>query len=127
MTGRNYGKKAERNREICQRFHDGETLKSLARRFGMTQANAWRIVSSYAPLGPDAERQRRIENCRRYLLTPEMKARADAGKRRLAAEGGWRAGRKKLFGNDPEKRGDYLALREAFGAAYAREAMGLAA
>lgn len=38
-----------------------------------------------------------------------------------------RQGRKRLFANDPNRRADYLALREAMGAAYAREQMGLAA
>lgn len=36
-----------------------------------------------------------------------------------------RQGRLRILSHDPEARADYLALREACGANYAREAMGL--
>lgn len=123
-----YGKKPERNAAICRRFHSGESVRSIAADLGLSHSAVWAVIARYAPLTDEQRTERLVEYCRKNLLRPEIVARSREGmKRRIEREGIWNVGRKKVLAHDPAKREDYLALRRAYGAKYAREALGVAA
>jgi hypothetical protein len=117
--------KQARNVAIAKAFLDGRTLASLAAEHGVCLTRIHYIVRGQGVrLGRDAIAKRisgrgkplgrgHADNIRKALL-------------RRSAEGK-RNGREPIFANDPIKREQYLDLRNAMGAAYARQAMGLEA
>jgi hypothetical protein len=118
--------KRERNIAIAKAFLDGRTLASLAQEHGLCPTRIHYIVRGEGiRLGRDAVIKRTSPTKGKKL------PRATAEKIRAAllqrtAEGR-RVGREVIFADDPVKREQYIDLRDAMGAAYAREAMGLAA
>lgn len=123
----NYGRKAERNRAIIDAFLSGETMASLASRHGIAISRVSRIIKrAGASLGP-AELQERLNATRARIATdPVIREKIRQTIAAKWAAGHW-AGRRKILADDPDRREEYISLRDAYGAAYAREAMGLAA
>lgn len=119
------GENEARDAAIVRAYHGGASYLTVAKQFGLSFAHVRRIVLSRAPLTPEQAAARRAAHAA-WLNSPEMQAKSQAGRRhRLATKGPWQ-GRRTLFADDPKSREDYLALRGAYGAAYARAAMGLA-
>lgn len=120
-----YGQKHERNRAIVEAFRAGETMAVLANRHGITISRVSRIINrAGASLGYD-ELQKRLNVTRAKIATdPAIREKIRQTITAKWAEGHW-AGRRKILADDPERREDYISLRQAYGAAYAREVMGL--
>jgi hypothetical protein len=120
-------RKAERNAAIVAAYRAGELQADIAARFGINRGRVSVILRKEgARLDRDALEQRlnkvRASNAKR----PDVRAKIAATVRQKWAEGRMNGcGRPRLFANDPDKRADYLRLRDAFGSEYAREAMGL--
>ena len=109
--------KRARNRAIVKAFKAGEGIRSLAERHGICQSNVHRLIRQYgAQLSPEA----RSERFRRHNIAmwadPVIRARIIAAK-----------SKPRIFADDPVRREQYLTLQSYYGAAYAREQMGLAA
>ena len=117
----------ERNAQIVAEYHAGATLLQVAARHGLSESRISYIVQMMGGRLTGEERGRRLsEYARQKMNDPAMRARISAT---MAARwaAGFRAGRPRLFADDPAKREEYLTLRDACGAAYARAALGLAA
>lgn len=119
--------KTERNNKIVAAYRAGQPIEHIGRDHGVSGYTVRRIIIRAGALADEAERRRRfVEVNRRNQLLPEVRARKAETMRRH-----WQhnpnMGKPQLFANDPERREEYLLLRDAYGAAYAREAMGLAA
>lgn len=119
--------KTQRNAALVRRFLAGATLAELATRYGISQPCVCRIVARAGHKRTEEQRRARLsEMSRRMNADPVIKARKSAVMKAYYAQG--RVGPKRpIFEHDPQKREEYLTLREAMGAAYARQAMGLAA
>ena len=120
-----FPEKTERNAEICRRYVAGETFAQITARFGISGSAIRHIVKRMGALGtPEERRARQVEHSRRINADPAIQEAKRVKMRAHYATG--RVGpRTPIFAHDPVKREDYLALRIAFGAAYARDAMGL--
>lgn len=117
--------KNERNVAIAKAFLDGRTLASLAAEHGVCPTRIHYIVRGQGiRLGRDAVSKRLGRKGRKLPRSTAEKIRAALLQRRAE---GKRVGREVIFADDPVKREQYLDLRGAMGAAYARQAMGLAA
>lgn len=116
-----------RNAEIAQSYLAGEPMRSIAARFGISLSRVSYICKAQgARLDREALRARYAAHSRRNMNDPAIRAKISATIAKRWAAGHW-AGRRKIFGDQPERREEYLVLRDAFGAAYARQAMGIAA
>lgn len=119
--------KAERNKAIALAYQGGETMTELARRYGLSISRISYICRDQgARLSREELSRVQSHYARRNMNDPAIRAKISETISKRWAAGHW-AGRRKIFANDPAKREDYLALRDNFGAAYARQAMGLAA
>lgn len=117
--------KHERNVAIAKAFLDGRTLASLAAEHGVCLTRIHYIVRGEGiRLGREAVYAR--INRKGRVLGREHRANIQAALLKRSAAGK-RNGPAPLFADDPAKREQYLLLRDAMGAAYARQAMGLAA
>jgi predicted DNA-binding protein YlxM (UPF0122 family) len=117
----------ERNKKIVKHYRDGMVMREIAEKFGISLSRV-----SYIVKAAGARRTREelsavwSYHSRKNMSDPVIRAKHSAAiKARWDAGQGF--GRPKLFADDPAKREDYLSLRDVYGAAYAREAMGLAA
>lgn len=120
-------RKSARNEAIAKAFLDGRTLASLSEEHGLCMTRIHYIVRGEGiRLGRDAVRKRTTNHRLGKPLPRETAEKIRAALLKRSAEGKHN-GRAVIFGDDPAKREKYLDLRDAFGAAYAREAMGLAA
>lgn len=119
--------KTERNAEICRLYLAGETFAQITARYGISGSVIRRIVKRMGALGtPEERRARQADHLRRINADLAIQEAKRIKMRAHYATG--RVGpRPPIFAHDPVKRDDYLALRCAFGAAYARDAMGLVA
>lgn len=117
--------KSQRNNDIAAAYRSGATMTALATQHGLSLSRIFHIVwEQGAELAPAELRVRRGRSSRRNGSTPAARAKISAAISQLWADG-LMTGRPTLFSDDTVKRGDYLALRRAYGAAYARDAMGL--
>lgn len=117
----------ERNAAIAKAYRDGDRLQDIADRHGISLSRASYIVKQQgARLSREEISQRYAERSRRIAQDPVIRAKIAETVRRKWECGELR-GRKMLFADDPVRRYDYLNLRHAYGAQYAREVMGLAA
>ena len=114
---------AARNAIIAAAYHTGVKASELAKRWGLSRPRIYAIAHRLGGTLSDSERSRR-----RGLAGAANARRAHAimggtiSKRRAA---GLPLGRPRMFADDPAKRADYTIIRHTYGAAYAREAMGL--
>lgn len=119
--------RAERNRAIADAYRAGELQRDIAARFGISKSNVSVILAKEGARLPKVEIYRKTGIIgARTARDPVIRARIAEGVRKAWARGD-NLGRKAILADDPVKRADYLVLREAYGAQYAREAMGLAA
>ena len=117
----------ERNARIVAEYRAGATLAQIGAAHGLCCSRISYILKTMgARLGPVERSRRNSEHNRRMMNDPVIRARISAT---MAARwaAGFRAGRPRLLADDPAKREEYLILRDACGAAYARAAYGLAA
>lgn len=117
--------KAQRNIAIAAAYRSGVVMTELAKQHGLSLSRISHIVWEQGAESTPAElRLRRGQSSRRNGGSPAARAKISAAIRQRWADG-LMSGRPTLFADDTAKRGDYLALRRAYGAAYARDAMGL--
>ena len=117
--------KAQRNIAIAAAYRSGVVMTELAKQHGLSLSRISHIVwEMNAELGPAELRVRRAKYSRHNASAPAARAKISAAISQRWADG-LMSGRPTLFADDTAKRGDYLALRRAYGAAYARDAMGL--
>lgn len=117
----------DRNRKIAKAYRAGALLRELADKYGLSQSRISYIVKQEgARLNLEDRRARCSAHSSRIAKDPEVRAKIAAAMRQRWAAG-YPMGRKAILADDPERREEYLVLRDAFGAAYAREQMGLAA
>lgn len=118
--------KTERNLGIVADFLAGASYSVLAAKHGLHPSRIYAIIKasgntlSYEQCCARKARFAKIRAGNERIMERQrasIKARRDAGLP-------W--GRRPIFAEDQEKREQYIALREAMGAAYAREQMGLA-
>ena len=115
-----------RNQAIAAAYKAGESLTSIGARYGLCISRISYIALREGVRLTGTEQARRVgQTGAANARNPAARARISATIKHLWAGGKWRGGRPMLFADDPVKRGDYLALRNVYGAAYAREAMGL--
>lgn len=122
-----YPAKTERNTALVAAYKAGKPIEHIAADHNISGKRVWVILGREGVLGTREERRaRHREINRRNQAKPEVKARKSETMRRH-----WRTnpnmGKAMLFANDPDRREEYLLLRTAMGAAYARQAMGLVA
>lgn len=116
--------KRDRNVAIAKAFLDGRTLASLAAEHGVCPTRIHYIVRGEGiRLGRDAVSKRLGRKGKKLPRATADKIRAALLNRTAS---GKRNGPEPIFADDPVKREQYLDLRDAMGAAYARQAMGLA-
>lgn len=120
-----YPMKAERNAAIVAAYLAGKPILNIAADYGISESRTRFIIERAGALGSHQDRRaRHSEINRRNQARPEVKQRKSDRMREH-----WRSnpnmGKARLFADDPERRAEYLLLREACGAAYARQAMGL--
>lgn len=117
--------KTQRNIAIAAAYRGGAVMTVLAKQHGLSLTRISHIVwEMSAELDPAELRLRLGRSSRRNASAPAARAKISAAIRQRWADG-LMSGRPTLFAYDTAKRGDYLALRRAYGAAYARDAMGL--
>lgn len=117
----------ERNAAIAKAYRKGDRLQDIADRHGISLSRASYIVKQQgARLTREEISKRYAERNRRNAQDPVIRAKIAETVKKRWAEGELR-GRPVIFADDPARRYDYLNLRHAYGAAYAREAMGIAA
>lgn len=117
--------KPERNAEIVRLYLAGATSDQLAEQFDLSTSRIRFILQRDG--GEKFAREYRRRNAE--LLRARATDPATREKLRHLTTKRWqegeRLGRRMMFADDPVKREDYVALRRVYGAAYAREAMGL--
>lgn len=119
--------KVNRNAEIAASYRGGETMGVIAARHGISLSRVSYIIrNAGARLSREEWSRRHSDMCRRIARDPKVRAKIAATMRKRWADG-LKAGRPRLFADDPVRRDEYLLLRDACGAAYARKAMGLSA
>lgn len=115
--------RAERNSAIVAAYMAGASQQAVADRFGVSQATISRVMVAHGvPIS-------RSQVSRRGW-SPERKAAQSARSLRLWREQGFRnanLGRRTILADRPDDRALYCKIRRHYGAAYARELMGLAA
>lgn len=117
----------ERNRAIAAAYRSGKTLREIAAQYSLSPSRVSYIVKAQgASLTGEELRRRFSEAAKRTSNDPAVRAKISATISARWAAGHW-AGRRKILGDDPERREDYLLLRDTYGAAYARRVMGIAA
>ncbi len=120
-----YPAKTERNAAMLADYNAGEWVPDIAAKYGIHPTNAYRILRRDGAFGDVEKVAGRIRLRNQAIARTERVSQA----KREAMLMRWRSGmmrhKPKLFADDPAKRDDYLALRNTYGAAYAREAMGV--
>ncbi len=116
-----------RNAAIAAAYRGGALLRELAEEHGLSMSRISYIVKQQGArlTGEDLHR-RCSQHSVRIARDPVVRAKIGASLR-LRWQNGERVGRERILANDPARREDYLALRDACGAAYARQAMGISA
>lgn len=120
-------KQKARNREIAKAYAAGESLRTIAERYGISPSRVSYIARN------EGVRLGAQEYVRRYGVSGAANARRADVRARISNSirqrwcDGTRMGRPTLFAGDPVKRADYLNLRKVYGAKYARQVMGIGA
>lgn len=114
-----------RDREIAELYRGGMLLRELAEAYGLALSRISFIVKREgASCSPDELRRRMAASNRSRQRDPEVLAKISATVTRRWAEG---RGRPRILADRPEDRALYAKIRRYYGAAYAREQMGIAA
>lgn len=117
----------ERDRAIADAYRAGALMRDIACDFSLSISRVSGIVSAQgASLSREELARRSTITAKHNTGNPAVCAKIAEGVRAAWARGA-PLGRKTIFADDPERRIDYLNMREAYGAAYAREVMGIAA
>lgn len=107
-----------RNRQMAEAFLAGTTYRELIAQYGLSESQIVRIFRARGVRLTDEERKRRNALARK---TPEYRAKCAKNRREL------RIGNKPLFHDQPEKRKEYVFLRNKVGPAEAKRMMGAGA
>ena len=118
----------ERNAAIAADYKAGESLPCIAARYGLSPSRISYIALAQGVRFTGIEQARRIgSQGAANSRTAIVRERISQTVKQRWADGTLRGGRRRLFADDPARREDYLNLRSAMGAAYARQAMGVVA
>ena len=120
-----YPEKTERNAAMLADYNAGAWVPDIAAKYGIYHTGCYRILRRLGAFDDPASVVGRVK-LRNQIIGQSERVRRRKSETMLAR---WRSGamtgKPFIFGDDPERRKNYLALRSAMGAAYARQAMGV--